>query len=430
MPAGWIVNGSGVLQNPEQVYTPQARERLSRVLQSDELLTIVGQDEFGPGKATVAGDRLEWHFVADLVNDFAWATSNKYILKATRATIPGKGPIPIYIGHTPERARAYTNIGTITRHALEFYSKLWAPYPFPQFTVQDGPSDGMEYPMVINSSDGAADHEAAHQWWPMMVGNNETWYGWMDEGFNEYMNILSDADSAKQPANLNGLGQSYGRSSGNETESPMMWNANFGGNSYSFTTYGKTPLMLSMLGAIVGDENVQKAMSEYAKVWAFKHPSPWDYILFMNGQLKQDLNWFWYYWLWTTESVDGKIESVSYKSGVTTVVVRQDGEMPSPIVLRVKFAESGPGIKPMARAKIEGNSALVTFPVDVWFNGSRTYRAVLDFGERQITSIQLDPGCRFPDRDVTDNVWPRPAPTVAAAPTGPQPPPRPGACGG
>jgi len=29
---------------------------------------------------------------------------------------------------------------------------------------------------------GAVDHEAGHQWWPMMVGNNETWYGFMDEG--------------------------------------------------------------------------------------------------------------------------------------------------------------------------------------------------------------------------------------------------------
>ena len=56
----------------------------------------------------------------------------------------------------------------------------------------------MEYPMVINSNQGAADHETGHQWWPMMVGNNETWYGWMDEGFNQYMNILSDADSRKR----------------------------------------------------------------------------------------------------------------------------------------------------------------------------------------------------------------------------------------
>jgi len=198
-----------------------------------------------------------------------------------------------------------------------------------------------------------------------------------------------------------------------------MWNANFGGTAYSFTTYGKTPLMLSMLGGIVGDENVQKAMSNYAKTWAFKHPSPWDYIFFMNAQLKQDLNWFWYYWLWTTESVDGKIEGVTTAGTQTTVVVRQDGQMPSPVVLRVTFADQGGPVKPVANAKVEGNSAVVTFPVDVWFNGSRTYRAVFDFG-RAITKIQLDPGCRFPDRDATDNVWPRSS-TSAASPGPPQP---------
>ena len=66
--------------------------------------------------------------------------------------------------------------------------------------------------------------------------------------------------------------------------------------------------MLSMLGGIVGDAAVQKAMSEYTKAWAFKHPSPWDFVNFMNNALKQDLNWFWYYWLWTTESVDGSID--------------------------------------------------------------------------------------------------------------------------
>src|SRR4029453_2597366 len=126
------------------------------------------------------------------------------------------------------------------------YSKLWAPYPFPQFTMQDGPSAGMEYPMVINSNQGAADHETGHQWWPMVVGNNETWYGWMDEGFNQYMNILSAADTKKIAANLDAPGQSYGRTSGNEEEPPMMWNANYGGPSmYRFQTYSKTPLMLS-----------------------------------------------------------------------------------------------------------------------------------------------------------------------------------------
>jgi hypothetical protein len=407
VPGGWIVSGTGVLQNPQDVLTAKARERLSRVLESDNVITIVGDDEVGPGQATAPGDRLVWHFVADMVNDFAWATARKYTWRATRATIPGKGPIPIHMVHLPERANLFNNAGAIARHALEFYSKLWAPYPFPQLTLQDGPSAGMEYPMVINSNQGAADHEAGHQWWPMMVGTNETWYGWMDEGFDQYMNILSDADARSRSPNLNSLGQSYGRMSGNEDEPPMMWNANYGGPQYSFQTYQKTPLMLSMLGGIVGDDNVQKAMSEYTRAWAFKHPSPWDYIAFMNNALKQDLNWFWYYWLWTTESVDGSIAQVSTVGTRTTVTVRQAGQMPSPVVLRVRFAADGPAIQPMANAKVEGNSALVTFPVDVWFGGNRTFQAVLDFGGREISGIQLDPACRFPDRNPGDNVWPQ-----------------------
>jgi hypothetical protein len=45
----------------------------------------------------------------------------------------------------------------------------------------------------------------------------------------------------------------------------------------------------------------------------------------------------------------------------------------------------------------------------VWFSGSRTFVANLDFGGAKIEKIVLDPGRRFPDRDFSDNVWPRPA---------------------
>jgi hypothetical protein len=408
VPGGWIVSGTGVLQNPQDVLTAAARDRLTRVLASDEVITIVGPEEAASGTATAPGDRLVWRFVAEQVNDFAWATAKNYVWRATRATIPAKGPIPIHMVHLPDRARLFANAGAITRHALEFYSKLWGPYPFPQLTLQDGPSSGMEYPMVINSNQGAADHEAAHQWWPMMVGTNETWYGWMDEGFNQYMNILSNADARGVAPNLDGLGMRYGQTSGIEDEPPMMWNANLAGNYYGFQTYSKTPLMLSMLGGIVGDDEVQRAMREYTKAWSFKHPSPWDYVFIMNDVLGRDLGWFWYYWLWTTESVDGSIADVRTAGGRTVVTVRQDGQMPSPVVLKVQFAPDGPAIRAMSNAKMaDDRTAVVTWPVDVWFNGSRTFEATLDFGGRSITSVTLDPRCRFPDRDPSDNVWPR-----------------------
>jgi hypothetical protein len=171
--------------------------------------------------------------------------------------------------------------------------------------------------------------------------------------------------------------------------------------------------MLSALGGIVGDSAVWRAMSDYAKTWRFKHPSPWDYAFFMNNALHQDLGWFWNYWLFTTESVDGSIQSVRTSGRRTDVTVRQDGQMPSPVVLKIEFAASGPAIRPMSNSRLlDANTALVTYPVSVWFPGNRTFTANLDFGGRAISRITLDPYGRFPDKDPNDNIWPR----VPAAP--------------
>ncbi len=79
VPAGWIVSGTGVLQNPNEVLTPRAIQRLSTVLDTDNEITIVGADEKGAGKATAPGEKLTWRFLADKVNDFAWASSDSFI---------------------------------------------------------------------------------------------------------------------------------------------------------------------------------------------------------------------------------------------------------------------------------------------------------------------------------------------------------------
>jgi hypothetical protein len=409
VPAGWVVGSTGTLQNPEQVLTPAARERLANALRSDGVTTIVSAEERGPGAATAAGERLVWHFRADSVNDFAWAASSVYVWKVQPVAIPGRGTIPLHVLHTRNRAPAFEQVPAVGRHALEFYSQLWLPYAFPQHTVVDGPEQGMEYPLLIMSGLGALDHEVGHQWWPMMVGVNETWYGFMDEGFNVYMNALSRAHAQGRAPVLDTLGQRYGMTSGSELEAPLMWNANYGGPMYRFQAYQKAPLMLSMLGGIVGDSAVWRAVSEYAHAWRFKHPTPWDFAFFMNHALKQDLGWFWYHWLWSTDAVDQSVQDVASRGTHTVVTVRQDGGMPSPVVLKVQFAGQGPAIRPMKNSMmLDDTTARVTYPVDVWFDGRRTYEADLDFGGRAITRITLDPDGRFPDGTPRDNIWPQP----------------------
>jgi hypothetical protein len=407
VPGGWLVGATGVLQNPNEVLTASAIEKLNH-LRADSATNIISANERGPGKATAAGDRLVWHFVADSVADFAWGASSNFVWDAGLAVIPGRAPVPVNYFYLPGHAAQFATGVPIVTHALEFYSKLWMPYAFPQLTAVDGPENGMEYPMFIMSSARAADHEVGHQWWPMTVGVNETWYPFMDEGFNNFMNILSRADVDHKAPVLDGLGQSYGQFSGNEREAPLMWNANYGGPMYAFQGYSKAGMMLSMLGGIVGDSAMLGAMSDYAKAWRFKHPSPWDYAFFMSNALHRDLGWFWNYWLFTTESVDGSIQNVTTRGNRTTVTVRQDGEMPSPVVLEVDLAGKRAAQKLPANARmIDDSTAIVTYPVDVWFSGKRTFDAVLDFGGRKISKITLDPAKRFPDKNAADNVWPR-----------------------
>src|SRR3982751_2709475 len=109
VPAGWIVGATGVLQNPADVLTPTARERLSHILQSDSTVRIVTAAERGPGRATAAGTngRLIWHFAADTVGDFAWATANQFVWDAGHANIPTRGAVPFNIMYLPGHAQAF-----------------------------------------------------------------------------------------------------------------------------------------------------------------------------------------------------------------------------------------------------------------------------------------------------------------------------------
>ena len=79
VPAGYIVAGSGVLQNPEQVLTAAQRTRLAAALKSDSTIAIVTADELASGAARPRQDgTLTWRFHAASVRDVAWAASPDY----------------------------------------------------------------------------------------------------------------------------------------------------------------------------------------------------------------------------------------------------------------------------------------------------------------------------------------------------------------
>ena len=393
-PGGWLLGATGDLQNPVEVYSQRTRDRLALAMKSDSTVHVVNVDERG-SSATAPGSTLTWHFTAPRVNDFAFSVSRDYVLDATRSNIPGKGYIPVYALYLPQHAEYRTNNTVFGgARALEEHSRFLFPYEFSQGTIADGPETGMEYPMIIFNGSGVstAVHEFGHQWFPMMVGSNETWYGWMDEGLNDFIDVSALANITKQPPNYQNRSGGYQRVAGSELEAPMMWPTDFAGPTGGVATYSKAPIALYALGGIVGDSAVRKALAVYAVEWKYKHPSPWDFFMSMNHSLGQDLGWFWYEWFFTNYTLDQSIESVVNEGANAVINVYDKRDMVMPVVARVVFTDS--------------TSETVTAPAEVWFNGMRHTSMSVPLRGRTIKSVTLDPENRFQDIDRKNNIWP------------------------
>ena len=392
-PGGWLLGATGELQNPEQVYSSRTRDRLAMAMKVDTTIHVVEKDDRG-ASATAPGATLTWHFKAPLVNDFAFAVSRDYVLDATHATIPTKGIIPVNVLYLPQHTNYRTNnTAQFGRKALEHHSAFLFPYEFSQGTIADGPETGMEYPMIIfnGSSLGVTVHEFGHEWFPMMVGSNETRYGFMDEGFNEYIDAVAVAAINNVPV-TQGRATGYRRIAGTEIEAPMMWLNDYMGPGSSTATYSKAPVALNALGGVVGDDRVAKALAEYAVEWKYKHPTPYDFFFSMNKSLGMNLDWFWYGWFFTTYTTDQSIESITKDKTGVMVKIHDNGDLAMPVILKFEFAD--------APAKI------VTMPADVWFGGARTISAHYPF-TGTIKTVTLDPDNRFQDLDRSNNVWPK-----------------------
>ena len=197
VPAGYVVAGSGVLQNASEVLTPAQVERLDRASRSSRVVQIITAEEAAPARHRVVPGTRTWRFHAERVRDVAWAAAPDFRWDATS----WDGVLTQAYYQFPKAGRAWESAAEQTQWSIRTYSELWMRYPYPQATSVAGPVAGMEYPMFVMagygtenpaSIFGTIDHEQGHEWFPMIVGSNERRYAWMDEGFNTYQNAFSN----------------------------------------------------------------------------------------------------------------------------------------------------------------------------------------------------------------------------------------------
>ena len=202
LPAGYIVAGTGTLQNPEQVLTPTIRDRLTAAVRSDTTMAIVTPEELASGAARPKRDgMLTWRFRAESVRDVAWAASPDFQWDAS-----GWDGVLAQAYYRSSARDLWQDAAKMSRYSIQEYSTRWFRYSYPQISAVEGPVSGMEYPMVAMEahSDDAPDlynvitHEIGHMWYPMTVGSDERRYAWMDEGFNTFINTFSEEDYWKR----------------------------------------------------------------------------------------------------------------------------------------------------------------------------------------------------------------------------------------
>ena len=410
VPAGTVVYATGTLENAEEVLPPAILERAQRAVDSDEVVHVVTEADFGPGRATrgAAGETLTWRFHAEDVRDAAFAFSDHYLVDMTSGVVDAEtGRRTIVHAFYRPGANTWRGSAMMTKDAIEVFSRNVYPYAYPQITSSEGLVGGMEYPMIVfvrnfpteEVTQRVIAHELGHMWFPMMVGSDETAYAWMDEGVNTFITVFAAEhyypESTERAEVRDAYEQYAARSAvqGLSLMTPPDAIAVAGG-SVGILGYRHPASALLALRSILGDEIYDRALTEYTRRWLYKHPSPWDFFHTFEAVAGQDLDWFWVPWFYGPGVADLAIADVEVHSMAgrnhVVVAVRNDGTVISPVVLRITTAD--------------GAVTTVEAPATRWFGGQREI-SVEGTVDGDVTMVELDPERLFADIDESDDVW-------------------------
>ncbi|HEV8082418.1 MAG TPA: M1 family metallopeptidase [Chitinophagaceae bacterium] len=405
-PANHIVAGSGELLNPQDVLTPAQLKRYNQAKQSDKTVMIRSAAEINDPSSRPQKEKLTWHFKINNARDVSWASSKSFIWDAARMNLPsGRKALAMSV-YPVESAgdSAWGRSTEYTKGSIENYSKRWYEYPYNTATNVASNVGGMEYPSIVfcgyraqmSGLFGVTDHEFGHTWFPMIVGSNERKYGWMDEGFNTFINSLANLDfnNGEYNPKPQNKGSYYKYMFSNNTETVMSEPDALREINIGLALYSKPGYALTILrDEILGPERFDYAFQTYIKKWAYKHPTPWDFFRTMENASGEDLGWFWKGMIIENYKLDQAITEVKYVNndstkGALISLVNLD-RMAMPVYLSYE-TESG-------------KKGSLKIPVEVWQNGSK-WIVKLNTIEA-LKSVTIDPEHIFPDSYFDNNTW-------------------------
>ena len=332
VPSDHVVAATGELVNANEILTPAQLERLEKARKSEkEPVFIVTEKEAIKNEKSVVKAMKVWHFKAENVRDFGWASSRKFIWDAMVVKQASKAVLAMSF-YPKEGNPLWEQYSTkVVAHTLKCYSKYTFDYPYPVAISVHTKWIGMEYPMICFNGGrpeedgtysartkygmiGVIIHEVGHNYFPMIINSDERQWTWMDEGLNTFLQYLTEQEFEKgYPSRRGPAYKIVNYMKGDKDRiSPIMTNSEsihqFGNNAY-----GKPATAMNILReTIMGRELFDYAFKMYSNRWMFKHPNPEDLFRTMEDASSVDLDWYWRGWFYSTDHVDIGLEKVKY----------------------------------------------------------------------------------------------------------------------
>ncbi len=442
LPQEYILDATGILVNKDIVLPSQLRQRLD--------IANFKKKPFNEAPSIIVPRELDssnnlpktktWHFYAVNVHNFAFTADPTYRI----GEVEWNGIKAVSLVQEPHASKWQASAGFAAK-VIEVYSKDFGMYAWPKIIVADA-NDGMEYPMltldggVYPKHQNLLAHEIGHMWYYGMVGSNETYRAFLDEGFTQYLTVWA-IDHIEKPvrkrahpfpfieSHLDSLVTKYeniyypyfrtiheGLDEPLNTHSSAFNGAIRHAGSYGLVYY-KTAVMLHNLRYTLSDSLFQSAMKYYFNKWKFCHPYPEDFRQAIIEYTQADLNWFFDEWIETTKETDytiSKVKSTKNKveNGTTTsythsIQLNRKGRMQMPIDFTVTDVSGKTYNYHIPNTWFQKAVDSSTTVLPKWYGWDLLkpkYTANIVLSEK-IKRVEIDPSLTLADVNRLDNVY-------------------------
>ncbi len=396
--SAYTVGGTGYLQNPGEV----------------------GHGYAGGGSTPDRSDngKLTWHFYAPKVHDFAWAADENYTHDTYQ--VPDGGPTVHLLYVDRPETKHWDILGEKTVEAIQYFNKHIGEYPYKQYTVLQGGDGGMEYPMSTlitghrskGSLVGVMAHELAHSWFYGVLATNESRYPFMDEGFTTHysskaMNEIMDRSGDP----IRGHYLSYLRLKHYDLEEPSITHADRFRTNYAYgvSSYSKGSAFLEQLSYIIGEDTFDQTVKAYYDQWQFKHPTPRDFKRVAERESGMQLDWYFDFWLNSTDEIDYAIEEVNRRNDQLDITLHREAEATMPVDVQIEYRDGHKELHHIPLGIMRGHKSPEPkygehITREDWAWTHPTYHFSVDLEDKSdVEEITLDPSKRLADVNRLNN---------------------------